>query len=815
MLRPSALKIMILGLLSPGVALALGLGDIHVESALHQPLAAQIEIVGATSENSGTLSASIADQETFQRYGLERPTSLASTALTVRQDGQGHAYLLLRSTDTFTEPMVTFLVDLHSTSGELIREYTVLLDPPGMSSEHGAAGIAAEQPSPAAAPVSAVASTSTVASASGGASASFVASAPASAQTAEETAPTAAATVRQTTSDAAKPTRDTYTVARRDTLARIAGIAGAHSRSDRRKMMIAIFRANPSAFQTNLNNLRTGVTLHLPSVAELSSISSDAADREFAQQMAAWRSPEQRPAAAITPPTAAVASFAADSSGSKSTVPASATAPMATAPGAASVASAMAAASAIAEAKANTAANEAETTALTQRVESLEKSLYEVRQKLQHPPVVQQSPAEQPATQAKSAPVATRPQAADYSSDTYSSADETPAPAARHRMWFAPLLAKIGLMLGAGIALALTLAAAVWFYRRRNDNSFVESDIARDAPDLRDPDSHQAAQTGDESLPFPKVDFSASYLVEEIKAGLEHAHANAIARSESSTSPKTAGSSDPTAGSDPTARAEPATSSGSTTSTQTDASSTAAMGSKPAAGSGRTASTEELDVAAALAAAYELEASIEASANLPLSVTPDAKDTSTESDQSEAPAPRAATDNDGDTNEMPTHEPTVKLAIEPTMKLPAPRGTQETTAVLALHPDLTLDDTAAREFAFFNPESSFNTTHVMLAGDASEAKAFVERRKNPADVLRQAIEREPERSDLRLKLLELYYTAAAQNRRAFLEAVRQLAKNEKLATPNDWTQILDMAKAIAPDDELFNNGLEAVKKAVA
>jgi FimV-like protein len=765
---------MILGLLSPGVALALGLGDIHVESALHQPLAAQIEIVGATSENSGTLSASIADQETFQRYGLERPSSLASTALTVRQDAQGHAYLLLRSTDTFTEPMVTFLVDLHTTSGELIREYTVLLDPPGMSSEHAAAAeIAAEQPSPVAAP--------------------------AVAQTAEETAPAAAATVRQTTSDAAKPTRDTYTVARRDTLARIAGIAGAHSRSDRRKMMVAIFHANPSAFQTNLNNLRTGVTLHLPSVAELSSISSDAADREFAQQMAAWHSPEHRLAAAIS----------------------SATAPIATAPVATSDASATAAASAIAAAMADTAANEAETTALTQRVESLEKSLYEVREKLQRPPVVQQRPVEQPATEATPAPVATRPQPADYPSDNYSSADEAPAPAPRHRMWFAPLLAKIGLMLGAGSALALTLAAAVWFYRRRNENKFVQSDIAYDAPDLRDPDSYRAAQPGDESLPFPKVDFSASYLVEEVKAELEHAHANAIARSESSTSSQAAASSEATAGSDPTARAEPATSSGSTTSTQTDARSTAVMGSEPAAGikptagSGRTASSENLDVAAALAAAYELEASIEASANLPLSVTPAATDTSTAADQSEAPALRATPETDDRTNEMPTLEPTVKLALEPTMKLPAPRGPQETTAVLALHPDLTLDDTAAREFAFFNPESTLNTTHVMLAGDGGEAKAFIERRKNPVDVLRQAIEREPERSDLRLKLLELYYTAAAQNRRAFLEAVRQLAKNEKLATSNDWSQILDMGKAIAPDDELFNNGLEAVKKAVA
>jgi hypothetical protein len=167
-------------------------------------------------------------------------------------------------------------------------------------------------------------------------------------------------------------------------------------------------------------------------------------------------------------------------------------------------------------------------------------------------------------------------------------------------------------------------------------------------------------------------------------------------------------------------------------------------------------------------------------------------------------------------SDVPAPDSTVQLAIEPTVKLPTARDSSETTAILALHPDLTLDDTAAREFAFFNPESALNTTHVMIAGDTGEPEPFVERRKNPADVLRQAIEREPERSDLRLKLLELYYTAAAQNRRAFLEGVRQLAKNDKLvASANDWSQIEDMARAIAPDDELFSNGLGDDKKAVA
>src|ERR1700730_3518962 len=131
MLRRLGYKLL-LGLALPSVSFALGLGDIHIESALHQPLAAQIEIVGVTAENSAGLSAEIADEEMFRRHGLERPVALSSTALTVRQDKQGHTVLVLRSTDAFTDPMVTFLVDLHSPNGgQVIREYTVLLDPAG------------------------------------------------------------------------------------------------------------------------------------------------------------------------------------------------------------------------------------------------------------------------------------------------------------------------------------------------------------------------------------------------------------------------------------------------------------------------------------------------------------------------------------------------------------------------------------------------------------------------------------------------------------------------------------------------------------
>ncbi|HEY0340768.1 MAG TPA: FimV/HubP family polar landmark protein [Steroidobacteraceae bacterium] len=636
MLRRLGYQFLLLGLAPPGVALALGLGDIHVESALHQPLAAQIELVGVTPENAAGLSAGIADEEMFHRHGLERPTVLTSTAVTVRQDQQGHTVLVLRSTDVFSEPMVTFLVDLHSPGGELIREYTVFLDPTGLTPEHGNVESAAAAPAAQPAPVAA---------------------------TRAQTPAVATAPVVES------PVSGTYTAARRDTLARIATIAGAHSRAARHKMMIAIFRANPAAFQTNLNMLRTGAKLHLPSAAELAQISTDAANREFAAQMAAWRASDHRVAAS---PAAS-----------------SATAP-----------------TPFVDTKADIDARDAATKALTQRIATLEKSLHELQEDLKAPP------AEQVA--APMATAAARPARAEPAEQFQSAADE-PAPAPRRSFRFAPIAVSLGLALVAGI----------WLYLRRrtdeDDASYQHSTLNEDRSD--------AAR----AVPFEKIDMSATYLVEEARH--EAGQTNETAEVDARTS----------------------------------------------------------DVNARTAYANALTVELPADIALP-------------------PGFSAASD-----------DATVKINnaaanIEPTVKLPSARILDvETTAILALQAEID-DDTAAREFAFFNPESGHNIqdTHVMLASGLDEApKPFVERRKSPADALRQAIEREPERNDLRLKLLELYYQAAAQNRRAFLDAVRQLAKNDKFSSPNDWSQIEDMGRAIAPDDDLFSNGKDTDKKAVA
>jgi Tfp pilus assembly protein FimV len=113
-----------------------------------------------------------------------------------------------------------------------------------------------------------------------------------------------------------------------------------------------------------------------------------------------------------------------------------------------------------------------------------------------------------------------------------------------------------------------------------------------------------------------------------------------------------------------------------------------------------------------------------------------------------------------------------------------------------------------QKFAFYSPETHADTTHVVMGSELTRPLAFVERRKNPAVVLQQAIEREPHRNDLHLKLLELYYATASENRLAFLEATRQIMKKKDLVSAEDWPRIADMGRQIAPDDELFKSDLD-------
>ena len=93
--------------------------------------------------------------------------------------------------------------------------------------------------------------------------------------------------------------------------------------------------------------------------------------------------------------------------------------------------------------------------------------------------------------------------------------------------------------------------------------------------------------------------------------------------------------------------------------------------------------------------------------------------------------------------------------------------------------------------------------HVQMPSVLNEHAVVKERRTNLADVLKLAIEREPDRHDLRMKLLELYYSAAATNRQAFLEVVQKFARDRDHLQPEQWDKIAFMGRQIAAENPLF------------
>ena len=112
-------------------AWALGLGDIRLSSALNQPLRAEIELLAATPEELNNLTVQLASQDTFDRYDLDRPIFLTSLNFEIVRSGNADGNVIrVTSSEPITEPFVTFLVEASWSRGRLLREYTLLLDPP-------------------------------------------------------------------------------------------------------------------------------------------------------------------------------------------------------------------------------------------------------------------------------------------------------------------------------------------------------------------------------------------------------------------------------------------------------------------------------------------------------------------------------------------------------------------------------------------------------------------------------------------------------------------------------------------------------------
>ncbi len=130
-LRGGARWLLVAGVFSYSTwSMALGLGDITVHSGLNQPLKADIALVDAAGLNASDLSASLATADEFGRAGVERVFFLNDLKFTPILHGN-RQMIRVTSRKPVNEPYLNFLVQLDQPNGRLLREYTLLIDPPG------------------------------------------------------------------------------------------------------------------------------------------------------------------------------------------------------------------------------------------------------------------------------------------------------------------------------------------------------------------------------------------------------------------------------------------------------------------------------------------------------------------------------------------------------------------------------------------------------------------------------------------------------------------------------------------------------------
>lgn len=639
----------------PSATEALGLGEIHVDSALNEPLAAEVDIVGATAEDLAGITGSIANRETFVRFGVDRPAFLSSAAFRIAMDSKGQPVLAIRSTDAFTEPLINMLIDLRWHGGELIRQYTLLLDPARLQSDTRVA--------------TAVATGSGLDTDTAPAAAELVS---ATSQSASQAIPSS----EHTSPAVGEPVPpETVKVAERATLHRIASRVSSRGDAGQERVMIAIFRANPQAFEGNINRLRLGAVLTIPSFAEVSKISAADASHEIRLQMEAWHASTR---------------FA----GSAKHVALAVAAP-APAPYKAEITSQPAAMRQESTSKApdgaiNTPGNPAETSddaALDRRIQLLEKGLNELQGALDR---------EQNTLAGIQARVAL--------------ADETRAVTV-----VAPV-AKSGHAIGASVATILLLACGAfgvlyaWRRRQTLDPTISPADVKEQRSDAAQNIAAQAAASSEVTLAAP------------VRNELPIPGAAILDRTDGESLDASSFSEPSGGGLDHTVNLDTA---------------------------------ETANLASATIKTRAAEANAE---TMPLEA--------------------------------------VRIIGPLDVSTPGHSAPDNMTSA-----DKLAADTAKLQYKLLDLDGTGH--YVPMPSVPYEKGGFKERRTSLVDVLMFAVKREPDRRDLRMKLLETYYAAAATGRQGFLEVAQSLASEREKMTDGEWGKIAGMGRQIAADNDLF------------
>ena len=279
MARKLAAVVFSLGCVQAGPLMALGLGEISLESYLNEPLRAEVDLLNVQGLHEDQIRIRLATAEDFKRMGVDRAYFLTSISFNVEIDDSGRARIVLTSEDPVLEPYLDFIVEARWPSGRLLREYTVLVDPPVfdqavpvVSASERVADIDG-QPAPAKKKSTEVVTSGTRVDLKQGDLA------PGEMPRRSFNAETANAPI----------SGSRYMIHRDDTLWSIASRARPGGASVQ-QTMLDIQRLNPDAFiNGNINLIKAGYIIYLPTQAEISSADLDTANQVVRQQNEAWR----------------------------------------------------------------------------------------------------------------------------------------------------------------------------------------------------------------------------------------------------------------------------------------------------------------------------------------------------------------------------------------------------------------------------------------------------------------------------------------------------------------------------------------------
>jgi pilus assembly protein FimV len=130
MIRRPILALAVAAVLNPLGASAVGVGDIKIFSALNEVLNAQISLHKVAEGEVESLSVSLASADAFAKAGLERPYYLTDLRFSTALDADGKPLIKVKSQNPIREPFLNFLVEVNWPRGKVMREFTLLLDPP-------------------------------------------------------------------------------------------------------------------------------------------------------------------------------------------------------------------------------------------------------------------------------------------------------------------------------------------------------------------------------------------------------------------------------------------------------------------------------------------------------------------------------------------------------------------------------------------------------------------------------------------------------------------------------------------------------------